>query len=196
MIVLNGTSSSGKTSIVACLQALLPSPFLAFSVDTFVAALPPEADASAPTDTVPIDTAPIDTVRSVEARHGIAFGADGQVSVDARFRRLELAWYQGLAAIAAAGVGVILDEVFLGGAASQARLGGAMRAQTVLWVGVTCDLAVAEARETARADRVAGMAASQVDRVHAGVDYDLIVDTTATSALDCARLIAAAWERT
>lgn len=40
MIVLNGGSSAGKSSIARSLQAVLPDPWLAFSVDDFVDALP------------------------------------------------------------------------------------------------------------------------------------------------------------
>lgn len=61
----------------------------------------------------------------------------------------------------------------------------------VLWVGVRCDSVVAAGRETARGDRVGGMAATQADVVHRGVVYDLEVDTTHAEALDCARTIAA-----
>jgi chloramphenicol 3-O phosphotransferase len=42
----------------------------------------------------------------------------------------------------------------------------------------------------ARGDRIAGMAASQADLVHQGVEYDLEVDTARAEALDCARAIA------
>ncbi|MFD9241385.1 hypothetical protein ACFV0D_05495, partial [Streptomyces sp. NPDC059556] len=60
----------------------------------------------------------------------------------------------------------------------------------VLGVGVRCDSAVAEGREVARGDRVAGMAAKQADTVHRGVTYDVEVDTTRTESLECARVIA------
>jgi hypothetical protein len=40
VIVLNGTSSSGKSSIARALQALLPEPFLSFGTDTLLDALP------------------------------------------------------------------------------------------------------------------------------------------------------------
>ena len=43
----------------------------------------------------------------------------------------------------------------------------------------------------ARGDRVAGMAASQAQRVHEGVVYELEVDTSHAEALECARIIAA-----
>ena len=40
VIVLNGGSSSGKSGIGRCLQAILPDPWLAFGTDTLVQAMP------------------------------------------------------------------------------------------------------------------------------------------------------------
>lgn len=97
----------------------------------------------------------------------------------------------GIAAMARAGARIIVDEVFLGGTASQQRWKNALGELPVLWVGVRCESAVAAAREIARGDRVIGMAASQAEMVHEGIVYDLLVDTTHTEALDCARAIAA-----
>ena len=93
------------------------------------------------------------------------------------FRSAELAWYEGLAAVARAGTGLIVDEVFLDGGVSQDRLRAAFDGLSVLWVGVYCDAAVAEAREFERADRNIGMARDQAERVHRGVRYDLVVET-------------------
>jgi chloramphenicol 3-O phosphotransferase len=83
----------------------------------------------------------------------------------------------------------IVDEVFLGGAASQRRWQQALGGLQVLWVGVRCDGTVAAGREIARGDRVAGMALSQADAVHRGMSYDLEVDTTHTESMECARTI-------
>ena len=47
------------------------------------------------------------------------------------------------------------------------------------------------AREAGRPDRVRGMAAARAIAVHAGMTYDVEVDSSASSARDCARLIAA-----
>ena len=41
VIVLNGGSSSGKTGIARCLQAILPLPWIRLGVDDLIAALPP-----------------------------------------------------------------------------------------------------------------------------------------------------------
>ena len=98
----------------------------------------------------------------------------------------ELAWYEGLGAVARAGTGLIIDEVFLGGGASQERLRSALGGLSVLWVGVRCDAAVAEARERQRGDRNIGMARDQAERVHRGVHYDVVVETHDTAPIDCA----------
>ena len=169
LIVLNGGSSSGKSGIARCLQTVLPDPWLSFGVDTLVEAMP----------------------ASLTPAAGIEVAPDGRVLIGPEFRRLEAAWNEGIAAMARAGARIIVDEVFLGGAASQQRWRQALGPLPVLWVGVRCDSVVAAGREIARGDRVTGMAASQADVVHQGVVYDLQVDTTHTGALECARAIAA-----
>jgi len=45
-------------------------------------------------------------------------------------------------------------------------------------------------REVARPERTEGMASSQAMIVHEGVQYDLQVDTTTNTALECATTIA------
>ncbi|MFF3839918.1 chloramphenicol phosphotransferase CPT [Streptomyces sp. NPDC001930] len=170
MIILNGGSSAGKSGIVRCLQAVLPDPWLAFGVDSLIDAMP---------------------LRMQSSDDGIEFDADGGVNIGADFRALEGAWAQGVVTMARAGARVIVDDVFLSGAAAQDRWRTFVGDLDVLWVGVRCDSAVAEGREVARGDRVAGMAAKQADIVHRGVDYDVEVDTTHAEALECARVIAA-----
>lgn len=86
---------------------------------------------------------------------------------------------------------MILDEVFLGGAESQQRVRAALSGLSVFWVAVRCDVEVAVAREAVRTDRVAGMVRSQDRIVHEGVEYDLQVDTSHTTAGECAAEIAA-----
>lgn len=81
--------------------------------------------------------------------------------------------------------------MFLGAASSQQRWREAVEGLEVLWVGVRCETTVAAGRETARGDRVPGMAASQAEAVHQGVFYDVEVDTTHAESLACARTIAA-----
>jgi len=169
VIVLNGGSSSGKTGIARCLQAILPRPWISMSVDDLVDALPPSL---------------------MGPGSGIAFGQQGEVMVGEGFRAIEAAWMTGVAAMARAGARIIFDDVFLGGAASQERIRTHLEGLGVLWVGVRCDPEIAVGREIARGDRTSGMAATQAEIVHQGVVYDIEVDTSHTESLDCARAIA------
>lgn len=182
VIVLNGTSSSGKTSIARGLVELLDEPWITLGVDDLLGALAPSLVGKAP------------------CREGrrplLGYDVDGTVQVEPAWRSVEAAWHAGVAAIARAGIGVILDEVLLDGVAAQQRIARALGDLSLCWVGVHCEPAVAAARERSRPDRVAGMAASQVGRVHEGVRYDLVVNTTATSSEACARVVLGHLRRT
>ncbi|MBY8880625.1 chloramphenicol phosphotransferase CPT [Actinacidiphila acidipaludis] len=168
--MLNGGSSSGKSSIARCLQNLLPGAWLTFGADTLVDAMPARLRAGG---------------------EGIGFDSGGAVVTGDEFRRLDHAWAQGVAAVVRAGVPVVVDEVFLGGPRSQARWRDALTGLEVLWVAVRCDPDIAAAREAARGDRETGMARLQAELVHRGVEYDLEVDTGGSGAEECARTIAA-----
>jgi len=167
VIVLNGGSSSGKSSLVRALQEMLPGPWLAFAIDGFVELLPASMRDALVSD-------------------------DGDVHVGPEFRRLEAAWREGVAATVRAGARVLIDDVFLGGPDSQERWRKSLAGLDVLWVGVRCEPAVAAEREIVRGDRPRGMARKQAEAVHRGVEYDLVVDTTHTESPECARTIAAA----
>jgi len=184
VVVLNGGSSSGKTSIVRCLQRLLGPTWMALGDDDLVRALPGGDEVD------DLIRARADGSGPVGAPGSIEFGPDGSVAVGEGFRRAEASWYAGLAAIGRCGTGLILDEVFLAGGSSQQRLAAALAGVPVVWAGVRCDPEVAAARERSRPDRVGGMARLQAVQVDEGVVYELVVDTTAASAADCARIIA------
>lgn len=165
VIVLNGGSSSGKSSILRCLKyLLLPSPWLNFGLDDLMAPLPLSM---------------------------LRFGQQGEVILGEGFHEVQRAWMAGIATMAKEGALIIIDDVFLDGTTSQERVRGHLEGLKVLWVGVRCAPETAAAREIARGDRVIGMAASQAEAVHKGVIYDIEVDTTKTESLDCARKIAA-----
>jgi chloramphenicol 3-O phosphotransferase len=169
VIVLNGGSSSGKSTIARELQEMLPAAWLTFGVDSFIEALPP----------------------SLQDGGALEIKPDGQIVVGTVFRTLEAAWMAGVAAMVRSGARIILDEAFLGAAESQARWQAALRGLTVLWAGVHCAAETAAQREAGRAGRIPGMAEKQADLVHAGVAYDVEVDTTSTGAHEAAQAIAA-----
>jgi chloramphenicol 3-O phosphotransferase len=129
VIVLNGGSSAGKSSIARALPDVLPGLWLTFGTDALAEALPG---------------------RGGDPRSGLVLEPDGTVTVQPQFRAVEEIWYQGLAAMASRGACLILDEVFLAGGAGQQRLRALLGDLDVLWAGVHCDPLVAANREAAR----------------------------------------------
>ena len=99
LVILNGASSSGKTTLARAIQADWPGLWLHFSIDGLVDALPP-------------------TLRGGD---GLTFGLAGEVSAGTAFRRAEAAWMVGVAATVRAGISAVVDDVSLGGALSQGR---------------------------------------------------------------------------
>ena len=59
----------------------------------------------------------------------------------------------------------------------------------VRFVGIFAPLDELEARERERGDRIIGLARWQFDRVHKGVAYDLEIDTTGATPMECAETI-------
>lgn len=169
VIILNGGSSSGKTTLAKYLQNSLSTPWLRFSIDDLIDALP---------------------YGMLDEESGITFGIDGSVTPGTEFRALERAWMHGIDEMARIGARVIVDDVFISGMNARNRWETALKGLHVLWVGVYCDASVASTRENTRADRVAGMANSQATAVHVGMTYNIMVDTTETSTEECARIVA------
>jgi chloramphenicol 3-O phosphotransferase len=91
-------------------------------------------------------------------------------------RRLMTGMRRAIAALADAGNHLIVDDVMLH---EEDREYAALLAEhRLIMVGLNAPLDVLEARERARGDRLAGLARAQVDLVHAGRRYDLMLDTT------------------
>jgi chloramphenicol 3-O phosphotransferase len=180
IVLLNGTSSSGKTTLVRALQDRLPDPWIEIGIDRFVFALPrryrDQPDWSQVFRYVRDDPAQPDVFR-------IETGPLGE--------RLVSGMHRTAAALADEGLDVIVDHVMLDGAWMDEcrRLWAPFR---TLLVGVRCPLDVVIERERDRKDRTIGQAAAQFDVVHRWSPYDLDVDTSVLSAEEAAERIALA----
>ena len=157
VIVPNGGSSSGKSTLAKALQVELAGYWLRLGVDTLIEAAPP---------------------RLFAVGDGLDLGSDGSVTPGPAFAAVEDQWMQGVAAVAAAGGRVIVEDNFVSGPDAQRRWREALAGVPTAWVGVRCPAVVAAERERARGDRVEGMAARQAEAVHRGIDYDFEVDTS------------------
>jgi chloramphenicol 3-O phosphotransferase len=173
IILLNGVGSVGKTAIAKALQSIARTQFLHVQMDAFIEMLP-ETMIGHPDGLVfePIqqDGKPAIVIKS---------GPVAQLA----FRGMRHA----VAALAAQGNNLIVDDVLLGTTAREyAELLSTFRLH---WVGVLAPLDVLEARERQRGDRLIGLARWQYDRVHQGLTYDLELDTGLASPMACAQVI-------
>ena len=180
MIVLNGTSSSGKSTLVRALQARLDGPWLGVGIDTVVFALP-AAYLNPPRWAEVFRYVPPDP--GSDAPFRIETGELGHRLVEGIHRMV--------ASLADAGLSVIVDHVLLE-PAWLPDLARRLAGHEVLFVGVRCPLDVVVAREAARKDRTIGQAAAQFELVHRAGGYDLEVDTSVLSADAAAERIALA----
>ena len=174
IVLLNGVGSAGKGSIAKALQTITTECFLHVEMDAFLEMLP-EASFGRP-DGITFETVQEDGRPSVIIRTG---------PVAARvFRGMRHA----IAAMAAHGNNLIVDDVLLG-SENAAEYADLLSPFDLFLVGVFAPLDVLEARERERGDRLIGLARWQYDRVHKGMKYDLEVDTSRATPLECAELI-------
>ncbi len=173
IIILNGVGSAGKSSIAKSLQTITEEPFLNVSMDKFMEMLPEDyqnhsdgfsfesvADQGKPM--VIIKTGPVGKRLMKGMRHAIA-------------------------ALAGQGNNLIIDDVMLADEADE--YANLLRDFDVYFVGVIAPLDVLEDRKRKRVDRLNGLARWQINRVHKDNVYDLEVDTSSASPMECAALI-------
>ncbi len=178
VIVLNGTSSSGKSTLMRALQARLEGAWLGVGIDTVVYALPKRyLDQPLWSEVFRY----VDAEPGADAPFRIETGELGRQMVDGLHRTV--------ASLADAGLSVIVDHVLLD-PDWVVDLAKRLAGHDVLFVGVRCPLEVVVERERARRERTIGQAAAQFDVVHQVGGYDLEVDTSALSPEAAAKVIA------
>lgn len=168
IILLNGASSSGKTSIVKALQDILEEPYLDAGLDKFLWMLPERYLESPLWDDV----------------LGLADRA-GPVG-----HRLVAGMHQAIAALSLAGNNVIADHVLVEPDWLSQCI-SLFSSLPAFFIGIRCPLDVLEQRERERRNRTWGQARVQYERVHAHGIYDLEVDTSLYNPEECARRIQA-----
>lgn len=166
IIFLNGTSSSGKTTLLKTLQKKLHEPFLDMGIDKFIWMLPSRYLNRPLWDEVlgkALQSGPVGLTLFSGMHHAIAAAAQRGNNILADHVFVEKAW---------------ADEC--------ASLFAEMNAYLI---GVTCPLEVLEQREADRKDRTLGQARLQFDIIHKFVRYDLEVDTSILTIDECAEKV-------
>lgn len=194
VVLLNGTSSAGKTSIAKALQEVMEAPYLHTGIDHFLSGVPGKcraiaADSATATAEYFLLVYRGGAARAVAEREGgeavHAAGILTEVRIGPGGLKLLAGMYRGIAALAAAGIDVVVDDVIHDRRVLQAAV-DALCNSRVLFVGLRLPREVAERRERERGDRGPGGAAAFYDRVHAHGLYDVELATAVASPLECA----------
>jgi chloramphenicol 3-O phosphotransferase len=182
VILLNGTSSAGKTSLARAIQDHSEIPFVYWGIDTLFDLVP--ANWGGGRD------GPL-------SRHGFWYDrpepdADGRPVTVIRYgdvgRRMLESGCRAAAAFARGGDHLVVDEMLLTPDLMPVW-SDALAGLRVTLVGVLCPLAVLEKREATRKNE-AGLARGHLRTVHDhGRPYDLTVDTSETAPGELADLV-------
>jgi chloramphenicol 3-O phosphotransferase len=180
LIVINGPSSVGKSTIISLLQDLWPRPLFASGLDVFIGGWP-DSHVTLPGD----DGSPArESGMRIVAGAGPAPSWIPEYGDD--FHKVMKFAHESWAAMNSGGIDLVIDHVILDTVLrEQAR----STLTNAFWVGVTCDIDELIRRESARGDRRPGFASGTASVVHNEMTYDLMVDTTLTSPEDLARQI-------
>jgi chloramphenicol 3-O phosphotransferase len=162
IIVLNGTSSAGKSSIAKAWVAAQPGSWLCCGLDLMQDML---------------------AARYFERPvWGNILGVRGRDEAVAH--TLVRGLHASLAAMSREGISAIADHVLFW-PEWVGWLARALHDRPAYLVGVRCPLEVAVAREQSRKNRTLGQVAEQYDVVHAHCSYDVEVDTSVLATEQC-----------
>jgi chloramphenicol 3-O phosphotransferase len=191
VILVNGPSSAGKSTLGRSLQAKVPHPYLCVGFDDFVFFSAPRYYHGADTGTQ--SQTDNSTAMGVEMVTTSLPGAPTSVKAvfGPVFQRIIDSMAPAVRTLVDGGNSVIFDHV-LHDANMYRSCEAAFHGLSVFKVGVTCRIDVLEAREAARGDRVIGRARGLAEVVHRFCDYDVRVDTSVVDAAACTDEVAAA----
>jgi chloramphenicol 3-O phosphotransferase len=156
VIFLNGTSSSGKSSIAGELLLVLDRPFFHMSIDA---------------------------INQMRARQRTSELDPDALAV--ALTRTRAGFHRAVAGMAQAGNDLVVDYV-LSEQWRLLDCLTVLNGLDVVFVGVRCSERELARREQARGDREPGQAAAQLRQVHSHGSYDIECDTTATAPRECA----------
>ncbi len=173
VIILNGISSVGKTTLAKAIQQAASRDFLHLSMDGFISMLPAGRELDA-------NWFPAEHTETIE-------GPLVAITNGPRGARLLASMRRAVADLADEDFDLVVDEVCK--AEDIADYRGLLARHQFLVVKVTADFAEVERRERDRGDRLIGLAREQHGHLHDGIAYDQTVDTNARSPAECAKLI-------
>ena len=173
IIILNGVSSAGKSSLARAIQQAANTTFLHVEMDAFLSFLPPGHEFRPDWFTV----RKVEVAGTILPR--ISNGPRGETLLGVMRRFVIEAGRKGL--------DMVVDEVCHAKEINEYRAG--LSGCQVQVVKVFAPIDVIEEREKARGDRMIGLAREQSSHLHNGIAYDVAVDTNSASHQTLAEII-------
>jgi len=174
IVLLNGTSSAGKTTLALALQRAADEYWHYWALDQFRDGMPHRFRGFNSTAHEP----------GARGLNVVPVESSGRLVTEIRFGDLGTRMLRGMrraaASFAREGNHVVIDDLCLEPAYLQDYL-AAFDGIDVIFVGLRCAPEALLAREAARPDRFPGTAIHQDARVHRGAVYDLEIDTSKVS---------------
>lgn len=179
IILLNGTSSAGKTSIAQKLQEKWNGPLWYTGLDAFLISIPRRYDEDG---------------SCAEQGYKFVHGNDNQGRPTCGYkigpvgRALTHAWHASLKTLSEQGVSMVIDEVLFSEHEFQDYIQQFQGAR-VYFIAIKPPVEVVEMRERARGDRQIGLARGLYEVTYSNKIYDLEIDSSKMSPEDAANLI-------
>ncbi|HRQ39673.1 MAG TPA: hypothetical protein PLD25_17330 [Chloroflexota bacterium] len=179
IILLNGTSSAGKSTIAQALQRVMDEPYLHTGVDHFQLALPPglvniKGDLAA-------EPVGWEVVYGDDGLHSVRIGPIGHQLITGLYRMI--------AALSESGINLIVDDVIWQEWILHTAV-TILHPYPVYFIAIDLSQEVAEQRERQRGDRGPGNVRYFYPHVYELNDmYDVRIDAEANDSERCAQLI-------
>lgn len=178
IIILNGGSSAGKTSLSKAIQRIMPEPYILLGIDVFWMSMPENQ-----LDLTQVQ--PEYYTWTEETHNGRSCF---RIIPGPILDNMMIARYYAIAEYLRRGMNVVADDVVW----SKLWLEEAIKALDgfkVYFIGVFCDDEVAHEREEFRGDRFEGWARGSQLYAHKYATYDLTIDTSYETPLQAAHSI-------
>lgn len=180
IIILNGPSSSGKTSIARAIQANANEPYMHLGIDTITNMVPYQYGGFGKK----ADNGFYSFNKSLKEGNQII-----DIKTTAKGEKMFGLLPDFAALIANQGINLVIDEVIFKHETRFEEYKSKLKKHQIFTVGIFCNLEDLIKREESRGDRDIGLSRAQIDIVHEGKKYDMKIYSDDMTSLQASKKI-------